>query len=108
MPTDPPPGLGGGAGYRIPEEEWIIRQLRTCYLPLLFLAVAAPGFPAVITGWNLTVSGNTNLPTFDLRNDSSAGIDIVAFEMTIGNTAKNFDFATVLSVNPLVRVSALG
>lgn len=68
------------------------------YRPLLRLAavgIAALGIAAAshaqVTGYTLVLSGSTNIPTFQLTNNSDPGLTLTAFTVTIGNTAFNYD-----------------
>lgn len=53
----------------------------------LFFAASASSAPI---GFELLISGDYNTPEFQLTNTGALGIE--EFEMTIGNTAYNFDF----------------
>ena len=47
-------------------------------------------------GFNLTINGNTNVPTFTLTNQSTTA-QITDYSVTIGNTDFNFDGVTAQS-----------
>ncbi|MEC9434913.1 MAG: VPLPA-CTERM sorting domain-containing protein [Pseudomonadota bacterium] len=57
------------------------------------LATAAPAAAlGISTGYTLEIDGSTNVPVFQLTNDStSATLD--SFSFSIGDTAYNFDYA---------------
>ncbi|WP_425404390.1 VPLPA-CTERM sorting domain-containing protein [Hwanghaeella sp.] len=68
-----------------------------------------PAQAAVVTpplGFDLTLSGNTNVPTFTLVNTSAAGQQLTGFTFTIGNVSRHFDFVNSLS-NPAGGTSTL-
>jgi len=68
------------------------------------IAFATPGMAATL-GYELTIndpvfnsaSGNLNVPDFQLTNTSTDGVQITDFQMTIGNTAFNYDFVRIQS-----------
>ena len=61
----------------------------------IFILAAFPlSANAQAIGYVLDVFGNTNVPTFELINTSDSA-NIESFSMTIGDTSRNFDFATV-------------
>lgn len=72
---------------------------RLCAVAPISLALASPGFAATL-GYELTindpifnpVNGNFNVPDFQLTNTSAANLDITNFQLSIGDTAFNFDF----------------
>ena len=47
-------------------------------------------------GFSLQLSGNTNVPVFDVVNTSTNGARITSFDFTVGHTGKNFDGANIL------------
>lgn len=89
----------------------ITRPLQVKLLPRQFvtaclLAVVAIGSThatADTVGYRLTIERQTgpetfNVPSFTLVNESSAGIEITAFDFTIGDTTKNFDQGLVITL----------
>lgn len=69
----------------------------------LALALAAPGVAAagtITAGWSLTISGNTNVPTFTLQNTSGAGVLLTQFSITIGDTSRHFDLNDSVLTSP--------
>jgi hypothetical protein len=66
------------------------RLLRTAVCAAALLALAS-GASAAIVGYTLTFSGSHNVPTVRLDNDSGF-LSVTDFNMTIGDTAYNFDF----------------
>ena len=60
---------------------------------LLTIVEAAPDI-----GYTLDISGNTNVPTIKLSNNSATA-EIVSLTFTIGNTEKNFDSAGAIVAN---------
>lgn len=48
-----------------------------------------PAFGATV-GFDLTIRGNANVPTFNLTNTSAAA-DLTSFAFTIGDKSRNFD-----------------
>jgi len=63
------------------------RLLIICAAFTFFLASSVQAAPI---GFQLTVLDDPNTPTFQLTNIGDVNIDV--FDMTIGNTAYNFDF----------------
>lgn len=63
-------------------------MLRKSILALGLLAAAPAG--AATLGFDLTISGNTNVPTFSLDNTSTSA-QIIGASVTIGDTGYNFD-----------------
>lgn len=69
---------------------------------LASMAFATPAM-AVTLGYELTVNdpiynsanGNLNVPDFQLTNTSQTGAQITNFELSIGNTAFNYDFVRI-------------
>lgn len=53
------------------------------------VVAGAPAFGATV-GFDLTISGDDNVPTFNLTNTSTAA-DLTSFAFTIGDTSRNFD-----------------
>lgn len=64
----------------------------------LAAGVAMAGAAHAVTGYTLVLGGNTdnNIPDFVLTNDSDTAL-ITDFNVTIGNTAFNFDNLTIIS-----------
>jgi len=61
---------------------------------------------ADITGYKVVFSGNANMPTVALTNESdTAKID--SFSMTIGHTGYHFDYALVITLGGLDNVATL-
>lgn len=56
------------------------------------LALFAGAASATTVGFQLTIAGNTNVPTFIIENQSDAGITLDSFSITIGLLARNFDY----------------
>ena len=88
----------------------IPRLLQVKLLPRQFvkaclLAVLATGPTHAIAdtvGYRLTIQPEAgpnafNVPLFTLVNESSVGIEITAFDFTIGDTTKNFDKGIVMA-----------
>ncbi len=83
--------------------------LRTKLLTAALLAagtLAANPAAALSLGYTLSINdpvfnsanGNLNVPDFQLENTSQAGISITDFNLTIGDTAFNFDFVRIQSI----------
>lgn len=53
------------------------------------VVAGVPAFGATV-GFDLTISGDDNVPTFNLTNTSTAA-DLTSFAFTIGDTSRNFD-----------------
>ena len=78
--------------------QWV-RRFVACGLSLM---CATPVMAATL-GYELTVNdpifnsanGNLNVPDFQLTNTSDSGVQITDFELTIGNTAFNYDFVRI-------------
>lgn len=47
-------------------------------------------------------------PYIELRNTSTTGEQLTQFQMTIGDTSKNFDWAKMVEASPGVKVTILG
>ncbi|MGV3719660.1 MAG: PEP-CTERM sorting domain-containing protein [Actinomycetota bacterium] len=70
-----------------------VRKWLLGIMAVLLLAGASEA-QAQTVGYTLTISGNANVPTFHVTNDSTAGIDITGFNVTIGDTSHNYDAVT--------------
>ncbi|MDF2234934.1 VPLPA-CTERM sorting domain-containing protein [Albimonas sp. CAU 1670] len=63
------------------------------------VAVVAQPALALDVGYTLVISGNTNVPDFQLTNDSDAA-QITRFRFTIGDVSYNFDYVANFSYTP--------
>lgn len=61
-------------------------------LAILVSLVATGAAHSATTGFTLNISGDTNVPTLQLTNDSTSAL-LTGFNLSIGNTAFNFDAA---------------
>ena len=75
-----------------------MRLIRMFFSAMVLTFLATASAQAVSVGYTLNLSGNVNVPTVKLTNDSSSDL-ITAFSMTIGRLDKNFD-AAYLEVPP--------